>query len=37
MVGVTIPWRYFNRSDGALYSVKAAVSKALLLKGIMAN
>jgi hypothetical protein len=26
-----------NRPDGALFSVKAAVSKALLLKGIMAN
>ena len=30
MVGRTIPWRHFNRSDGALFSVKAAVSKALL-------
>ena len=37
MVGRTIPWRHFNRPDGALFSVKAAVSKALLLKGIMAN
>ena len=30
MVGRTIPWLLFNRSDGALFSVKAAVSKALL-------
>jgi hypothetical protein len=37
MVGRTIPWRHFNRPGGALFSVKAAVSKALLLKGIMAN
>ena len=37
MVGRTIPWRHFNRYDGTLFSVKAAVSKALLLKGIMAN
>ena len=37
MVGRTIPWCHFNRPDGALFSVKAAVSKALLLKVIMAN
>ena len=30
MVGRTIPWCHFNRPDGALFSVKAAVSKALL-------
>src|SRR3990170_2477593 len=30
MVGRTIPWRHFNRPDGALFSVKAAVSKASL-------
>ena len=32
MVGRTIPWRHFNRPDGALFSVKAAVSKASLFK-----
>ena len=32
MVGRTIPCRHFNRPDGALFSVKAAVSKALLFK-----
>ena len=37
MVGRTIPWLHFNRPDGALFSVKAAVSKASLKKGIMAN
>ena len=32
MVGRTIPWRHFNKPDGALFSVKAAVSKALHFK-----
>ena len=32
MVGHTIPCRHFNRPDGALFSVKAVVSKALLFK-----
>ena len=32
MVGRTIPWRHFNRLDGALFSVKAIVSKASLFK-----
>ena len=32
MVGRTIPWLHFNRPDGALFSVKAAVSKASLFK-----
>ena len=29
----TIPWRYFNRFDDALFTVKVVVSKALLQKG----
>ena len=33
MVWRTIPWHYFNRFDGALFNVKAIVSKALLQKG----
>jgi len=37
MVGRTIPWPHFNRPDGTLFSVKAAVSKTLPLKVIMAN
>ena len=32
MVGRTIPWLHFNRPDVALFSVKAAVSKASLFK-----
>ena len=32
MVGRTIPWLHINRPDGALFSVKAAVSKASLFK-----
>ena len=32
MVGCTIPCRHYNTPDGALFSVKAAVSKALLFK-----
>src|SRR3990170_8341590 len=32
MVGRTIPWCHFNRPDEALFSVKAAVSKASLFK-----
>ena len=37
MVGRTIPWLHFNRPDVAIFSVKAAVSKSITLKGIMAN
>ena len=33
MVWRTIPWRHFNRFDGALFGVKAILSKALLQKG----